>query len=178
MTHWIITDTHFGHDKCIEYSGRPKEFATLLLNRLEAVCRTTDILIHLGDVCIGDDAFWHKKLSEVAPFNQWLIRGNHDSKSDSWYLSHGWTCVVDQLRFKKFGADVLFSHRPQADSGYDLNIHGHFHNSNHRRHESELVAVKNDKQLLVMVEHEYRPYSLQKLIEGRSKKSPQEPKTT
>jgi len=62
---------------------------------------------------------------------------------------------------------ILFSHKPQIDTGYDLNIHGHFHNSDHRRQEPELKAIANPKHHLIMMEHHYEPQSLRSIVESR-----------
>ena len=95
---------------------------------------------------------------------RWLVRGNHDSKSYSWYSEHGWDFIAERITMKMFGKTIAFSHMPIKDDGYDINIHGHFHNSDHRRHEPELLAIKNEKQKLVMMEHVYAPVNLQSLV--------------
>ena len=65
-----------------------------------------------------------------------------------------------------YGKDILLSHRPVVDCGYDLNIHGHCHRNGHHDGEPELDAVLNSKQRLIYIEHEYRPFRLRKLVEG------------
>lgn len=164
---WVISDTHFGHDKLWELFGRPKGFENLIFSNLWKFVQPGDTLIHLGDVCIGDDAKWHERLGHF-PFNRWLVRGNHDGKSISWYLNHGWSFVGETFTLHMGGKEILFSHVPRPDTGYDLNIHGHFHDSNHRSGEPEMQAIKNDKQILVALEFNiYCPYSLNALIEKR-----------
>ena len=165
MTFWIISDLHLGHDKCRDYCDRPAGFEDRILLNTARTCRKGDVLIVLGDVCIGHDVYWHSRLCAMCEADMWLIRGNHDSKSYSWYLSHGWSFAGESVGLKIFGKDILLSHKPVADCGYDINIHGHFHNSDHRRHEPELVAIKNDKQLLIMVEHTYMPINLRRICE-------------
>ena len=64
--------------------------------------------------------------------------------------------------------DILFSHKPMEDLGYfDLNIHGHFHNSIPERHEESAKKVKSNKHLLVMLEHHYQPQSLDTVIKRK-----------
>jgi len=80
MKTYIITDTHFNHKKLIEY-GRPDNFDDLLwkeLGKLPSNC----LLIHLGDVCIGNDLEVHERL-RLLPFIKILVKGNHDKKSDN-----------------------------------------------------------------------------------------------
>ena len=165
MNYWITTDTHLGHDAMIQYCGRPEDHSELILRRHRAAIKPTDILIHLGDICIYRDEYWHKQIMDSIPGKKWLVKGNHDRKSDHWYLTHGWDFVAEKIYLRRFGALIALSHIPIKDDGYDINIHGHFHNSDHRRHEPELVAIRNDKQRLVMVEHSYAPIDLQRICD-------------
>lgn len=166
MNIWLITDTHFGHEQMIEYCNRPIGFEYKILHNLVNAVKENDVLIHLGDFCIGDDEHWHNKFMTDAAGKKWLVRGNHDHKSNSWYLSHGWDMVCDQFRDKYFGKIIMFSHKPVVcDGEYDINIHGHFHNSDHRRQELELMAIKNGYQKLLALEYtNYQPVNLEKFI--------------
>jgi calcineurin-like phosphoesterase family protein len=91
-------------------------------------------LIFLGDICIGNDRDVHDFYVKDLPCKKILVRGNHDVKSYSWYIDHGWDLVVEQLKIKLFGKTILFSHIPEglAHIGWDVCIHGHFHNMMHR----------------------------------------------
>jgi len=164
MRHWIMTDTHFNHtEKMIEYCGRPKDYEAKLLKSLYMIPRQ-DCLIFLGDFCIGNDIEWHKKL-KGAECKKIMVKGNHDKKSYGWYMDHGWDFVCNSVGMGLYGKKLLFSHMPMRDTGlFDLNIHGHFHNSDHRRQEPHLADILTDKHLLVMMEHEYKAISLEKLI--------------
>ena len=167
MNYWITTDTHFGHKKLMEYSGRPENFERLILKRHQGALKDGGVLIHLGDFCIGKDAYWHERFMDYGHLRRvkkWLIRGNHDKKSTSWYLNHGWDFVAHEVKLKLYGLNIVLSHIPIEDSGYDINVHGHFHNANHRRHEQELLAIKNDKHRLVMLEHDYTPVLLRRVV--------------
>ena len=164
MNYWITTDTHFGHDKLMEYLNRPKGFEDLILRRHQNTIKQGDVLIHLGDICIGNDKHWHAQFMKCLPsVKRWLIRGNHDKKTNHWYLNHGWDFVATTIQMRVYGLDILFSHIPQPDSGYDINIHGHSHNNDHHRHEPELKAVKSSKHRLVFLEHHYAPVNLRRL---------------
>ena len=162
MNYWIITDTHFGHTKMQEYCGRPKEFENKIIKNTLSACKPGDVLIHLGDICIGDDEKWHNLFTRHISAKRWLIRGNHDKKSSGWYMSHGWDCVADELLLDIFGKRILFSHRPATIGIFNLNIHGHHHNTGHHP-EDETTS----KHCLVFIEHEYSPISLRKIVESR-----------
>ena len=160
MNHWIIADTHFGHDKLQKLAGRPKGFEEKILGNLGGLM-SDNVLIHLGDICIGKDAeFWHERLdSSHHAQRRWLIKGNHDSKSNQWYLNHSWDFVADQIRIKKYGLEIVLSHCPIAEDTWDLNIHGHHHNVVH--HDTSVVGFKH---YLVMMEHDYRPVMLKTIV--------------
>lgn len=165
MNYWITTDTHFGHNLMTDDLVRPTNFSELIFKRLKNSLGDDDILIHLGDVSFSDDIKWNERLIAISSCKKWLVKGNHDNHSDTWFMRRGWDCVADRIRMKKFGAEIVFSHIPIKDNGYDLNIHGHFHDSEHRKNEPEMVAIANDKQILVALElTNYMPVNLKRLV--------------
>jgi len=164
ITYWVAADFHFNHWKIMEYQARPDDFEDRILKNLIDIERE-DVLIYLGDFCIGEDEYWHDCINALG-FRKYLILGNHDRKSQGWYMTHGWDCVCQILSIKLYGKNITFSHRPIADTGYDLNIHGHMHGDTHRTHEPELREIYNDKQVLIKMEHDYRPIKLRRIVEG------------
>ena len=181
MKYWITTDTHFGHDKMPEYCGRPENFSSRILTGFLKIPEG-DVLIHLGDVCIGKDEYHNDVMQSHLSCKTWLVRGNHDKKSDSWYMAHGWDFVATGIRMIQHGKKVLLSHVPQPDDGwFDLNIHGHLHNNLPRIKRKEwvtpdeeernkgLVELLTPKHLLVSLElHGYEPKRLDSLIQESS----------
>lgn len=134
MKYWIISDTHFNHTKLEEWGGRSGNWQEKLWQGLWDIPKE-DILIHLGDICIGEDEKIHHELSLVQ-CKMILIRGNHDKKSANWYIEHGWDFVCDGLELLFHGYYLYFSHRPQRPMGYfTQNIHGHTHGNLHRSEE-------------------------------------------
>lgn len=172
MKIYLITDTHLGHDAMIKYCKRPRNFEQLVFKHLKNTLTEKDILIHLGDVCIGRDEYWHEELMKI-PGIKWLIKGNHDHKSNHWYIEHGWNWVGKQFTDTFFGKKICFSHMPQYykisnndESNYDLNIHGHFHNNAHRSEEMEMKARADFRQQSVSLEYNnYRPITLESFIQ-------------
>jgi calcineurin-like phosphoesterase family protein len=166
MKIWLTTDTHFNHALLVDIGARPRGFEQPIMRGLSRI-PAGDVLIHLGDICIGGDDGVHAMLASL-PFKKWLVRGNHDHKSWSWYMAHGWDFVGDTVSLELFGKDILLSHMPQPDTGYDLNIHGHFHNTDHHRWEPELISVLNDKQVLLAIENtNYQPVPLETVVARR-----------
>jgi calcineurin-like phosphoesterase family protein len=174
---FVITDTHFNHANMVQYCGRPRNFTELIgLSLLKADFNSNDTLIHLGDVCFGKDAETHAKYIEPLKCKKWLLRGNHDKKSNGWYLSHGWDFVGDTFLGHYFGKAVLFSHTPQKGE-FDYNIHGHFHNNLHRllegryvvegeeeRNREDLLTLTDKHKLLAIEETNYQPVKLEVLL--------------
>jgi len=161
MNYWIITDTHFGHDKMIEMCNRPLDFASRILENIKNTVKEEDVLIHLGDVCFYDEKKWNLLLMKECKGSGWLIKGNHDKKSNSWYLNHNWDFVADQIVITMFGERIALSHKPiLAHSDFDINIHGHHHNTLH--HPEDNITAKHK---LLFIEHTYAPINLRKLVE-------------
>ncbi len=135
MKTWIIGDTHFNHEKLRElhYGDRPYDFEGKIFKNLDKL-PAEDVLICLGDVCMGNDTKTHEKYIMPLKCRKILVKGNHDKKSNSWYYNHGWNFVCKEMSDKFFGKKILFSHVPQLydTAKYDLNIHAHLHANRHR----------------------------------------------
>jgi calcineurin-like phosphoesterase family protein len=175
---YITTDTHFGHKKMTEYCGRPDNFEELIFKSLQKV-PIGNTLIHLGDFCFGEDERWNNKFinENTHFFNKILVKGNHDNKSDNWYLDRGWDFVCDSFSIVYKGKKILFSHEPKNILSYDFNIHGHFHNALPRllkkefvvpteeERNKEVLSILTDKhRLLSLEETNYKPALLETLI--------------
>lgn len=159
MKIYIISDTHFGHDKMVELCGRPDNHSNLILSNL-SVIPSGAVLIHLGDFCIGDDDYWHTQFAFMTTHvrRKILVKGNHDHKSNNWYLSKGWDFVCDEFKSRYFGKDCLFTHKP-TENAVHYNIHGHLHNTGH--HEQG----KSDNHILFAIENtNYKAVNLEKLL--------------
>lgn len=163
MNYWITTDTHLGHKKMVVQGYRPEGFENRILKEIRHTVLEKDVLICMGDVCIGNDEHWNETLLKQVNSIKWLVRGNHDNKSNGWYLDHGWHCVSDALTLDIYGKRVLFTHSPCfVHNDFDINIHGHLHNTNYRD-----IKGLTEKHKLLYLEHEYKPFNLRKIVEGR-----------
>lgn len=171
MTYWLISDTHFGHDKMLEIQNRPKNFEKKILHNLENTnFKENDVLIHLGDFCLdaSHEVFWHNEYMKVLPKNlkKWLIIGNHDKKSHSWYYNQGWDCVVNQIVIKQFGKIIWLSHRPlylqqiEDLQSFAVNIHGHTHTNEY---------YKKCYHIPIIIEKIYAPVKMKTVIEKFNK---------
>lgn len=140
MNYWLIADTHLNHQKLTEWGGRTGNWQEQILKGLHTI-PAGDVLIHLGDFCMGSDEECMKLFSLAlhSDVKRILVRGNHDKKSANWYVEHGFDFVCDQIGLEFHGVDLLLSHRPMpADTWrWKYNIHGHTHGNMHRSEEYE-----------------------------------------
>lgn len=172
MKIYLTTDTHFGHAMLLKH-GRPENFETKILKELALV--KGDMLIHLGDICMGNDAGWVGQFMKIAKTNfkkVVLVRGNHDGKSYNWYLDQGFDHVCEYMRMRMFGKEILFSHMPilaeeTETSLYHkvhMNIHGHLHGAgkySHRAVEGYEAGFHYD---CAPDTHEYKPVKLEDIV--------------
>lgn len=131
MEIYVISDTHFGHVKLQDADIRPKDNDARLWAGIDALPDDC-ILMHLGDLTLGHDAITHMTLAKYK-FKKWLILGNHDNHSTSYYVRNGWDFVGNEVMINMFGHNILFSHYPLPKrDGVGKNIHGHLHGGKSR----------------------------------------------
>ena len=131
---YLISDTHFNHEKLEQWGGRSGLWQKDIWDGLFQMTEK-DTLIHLGDICIGEDELTHQRLGRLN-CKKILVRGNHDKKSHNWYLDHGWDFVCDGLELIFHGHYLHLTHRPARPQGNTTwNIHGHTHGNSHRSEE-------------------------------------------
>ena len=170
MNYWIIGDTHFGHNMLVEKNYRILNFEEEVLKNLKVI-QENDIVICLGDVAFYSHAYWVQEMMLSVPksVKWWLCKGNHDRKSNSWYLSQGFAMVCESFYLKQFGYDLIFSHCPvdlNKENSW-LNIHAHFHDSDHRRKEPKYNGILTNRHKLFALETtKYKPVLLRDMVEG------------
>lgn len=129
---YFIADTHFYHTNIIKYCNRPfnsvDEMNKVIIDNWNNVVGVDDIVYHLGDITLHNNNL--KELIEKLNGTIYLVRGNHDGKSKSYYEKMGFKVIPTQTKLTDY--KFILSHRPLDDSqipnGY-INIHGHIHNS-------------------------------------------------
>lgn len=144
---FLTADTHFGHSKIFETWGkRSPSFNEDLIKNWNSVVDKNDTIIHLGDLTMTNKEATAKWTSQLRG-RKYLIWGNHDGSSTSWYSDLGFQTLPDLFyTFKdKYGVEyrILITHEPVFDlpEGY-YNIHGHLHGDTHRP-EHELATDKH-----------------------------------
>jgi calcineurin-like phosphoesterase family protein len=165
MKYWIITGTHFSQETMVTKYGRNSGYESDIIKNLKEVVKNDDVIIHLGDICWENHKHWNYLFCGIFPFaKKWLVLGNHDNKSMSWYLKC-WDFVAESFTLDIYGKKIIFSHIPQPDTEYDYNIHGHLHDNDHRKSEPEISKILTKKHKLISIEQtNYKPLELEKLI--------------
>lgn len=163
---WLTTDTHFNHEKLIEW-GRPIDFESRIYGGLShAMNNVGDVLVHLGDLAVGKDGqaiLLLQTATRLAPIT--LVRGNHDQKSTTWYLRRGIHLVCDELVLTVNKKRVLLTHIPKPRrAGIDHNIHGHTHGNAHRAHEMRDFYESGYHIELALEHNGYKPWLLSNLV--------------
>ena len=126
---YFIADLHFGEDAIRRYENRP--FADVaqmdkeLIARWNARVTAEDMVFVLGD--FGADGYEAAVLSRLNG-TKYLVKGNHDTKSNAFYRQAGFEEVYDHpIIFQGFwllSHDALYvnTNMPYA------NLFGHVHN--------------------------------------------------
>lgn len=126
---YLIADTHFGDERILRYENRPfsnvQEMDLELIRRWnEKVCPEDSVYV-LGDFADGCE----KDILHQLNGEKYLIKGNHDLKSNEEYRQLGFREVYDHPviidGFWIFSHDALYvnTNMPYA------NVFGHVHNS-------------------------------------------------
>lgn len=167
MIYYVLADPHFGHAKMVTDGHRPEGFEKRILENLSAL-KDEDVLLLLGDVAFYDHVEWFRKLREACKAKIWLIKGNHDRKSDTWYLNHGCDMVCESMTIKKFGVYIDLTHEPidydflQRITGR-FNVHGHLHTTENS-HRSFEPFFQGRNFLVSCEESNYTPQQLRKVV--------------
>ena len=179
-TTFLISDTHFGHEKtCTTFKredGSPlrpfasaEEMDEVMVERWNSRVRPGDKVYHLGDVVIN-----RRFLSVLSRLNgdKVLIRGNHDI-----YKLADYTAYFRDVRGYDVKNGMILSHIPvhvESLARFGTNIHGHLHQN--RVMKMRGVDVKTGEVLYsteidpryhcVCVEHtDYAPISLEEVYD-------------
>jgi calcineurin-like phosphoesterase family protein len=172
MKIYVMTDSHLGHTAILKHGIRKEGFEQEIYNGIMSLPKDTDMIIHLGDVCIGEDEKNHIDLLirlKARAKRAILVLGNHDGHSDSWYYNKGWDFVCRGFVMKHFGKRFMFTHKPvEVHDGEQeenwLNIHGHLHGAWKESHRGEDWLIENFHIDVAPETHGYTPIALDKLI--------------
>lgn len=168
MKIWLITDTHFNHTKMIAENVRPNNYNELIVENWDDVVAQDDVVYHLGDILFGSKKECGNIIKQLKG-TKFLIKGNHDEKPDEFYLEHGFSGVFEAVILT---GGILLSHAPrQLTDDITINIHGHFHNDDHRkdnRYYAFYEQILEDRHYCLAIEDtNYSPVLLEDIVRGR-----------
>ena len=155
---WLTTDWHlYSKEWNDQHPHRSKANLERLATNFNSTIGEHDLLIHLGDLCDPESADYEtmKKIISSIPGRKILIRGNHDTEKDPYYIGLGFDDVVDVLVIH----NMIFTHKPIQVAPDELNIHGHLHSEklvsptiNGYRHINAFGANWNSIDLPILLE--------------------------
>ena len=151
---YIISDTHFGHANIIKYCDRPENHDEIMERNWWRTISIDDEVLHLGDLSFEKNS---NRVSRL-PGKKFLIKGNHDHKSDLWYHEQGFTLMPKRVYFQQGPRKILFTHYPEDNFiiPWNINIHGHIHNNGY-------VTKEEKGRLFINVSVEVMDYTPTKL---------------
>ena len=150
-TVYYIADTHFGHEKIIDYSGRPFDSVPAMdeamRERWNENIREDDIVVIIGDLAYkSDDPF---AVLASLKGKKYLVPGNHDKEIVSAAGKAGKTVTVtnELLTVLDHGVEILCCHYPlvewRGQYRNALHFYGHVHNNTGITSYSYLSMQKN-----------------------------------
>lgn len=125
-TTYLISDTHFNYDNIATYCDRPKDFTEIIIKRWNEVVKPEDLVIHLGDVAIGNRRTVKSLLATLLG-KKVLVLGNHDRQhGPDWWMNQGFDFACQGMKYR----NCWLTHEPSTSlaDGCLINIHGHLHN--------------------------------------------------
>lgn len=136
---FFTSDTHFGHERIIQYCNRPfrnaAEMNETLIRNWNAVVPPAGSVFHLGDFAMGMDQDKIAGILSRLNGTIYLVAGNHDRHSLSPSVQDMFRNVMYQTLIKVGRKKLLLSHFPLLcytgqDKGVDdtvIQLYGHVH---------------------------------------------------
>lgn len=159
---WFTADFHFGHNNIISYCNRPfkttTEMNNILIKNYNKIVGKNDIVYILGDLSFLNTPSTTEIVKHLNGF-KFLIKGNHDHKTNAGYRKMGFNEVYDKPII--LNDRYILSHEPVFDDEYVdirfINIYGHLHNN--------AVNEFANKYCVSVEKTDYKPISLEQINE-------------
>jgi len=138
MKTWFTADTHFGHNKIIEYCNRPfssiEEHDATIVDNWNSRVGKKDMVFHLGDFGFYQTNEQLEKLGRSLNGRIHLILGNHDKPGKMKHVPFAWIKDVYFLKTHTIGGFSQgiflshYGHRVWPKSGRSsFHLFGHSH---------------------------------------------------
>lgn len=148
------------HDNMPTYCKRPVNFTEILIKRWQEVVKPEDLVIHLGDVAIGNRRHVKDILAEL-PGRKVLVLGNHDKQhGPDWWMDQGFAFACEAMKYR--GCWLTHAPSPVLPMGCRLNIHGHLHNFTSEVHPD--YHAEPFQRLFAVEYTDYRPVNFDKFV--------------
>lgn len=170
---WFTSDTHFFHNKVVEYNQRPfssvEEMNEKLIARWNSVVHRDGIVFHLGDFCFGMPEKWNYILDRLKG-RIYLVLGNHDAGHISEDVAARFEGVAFQMRLNVNGQKIYLNHFPFLSYSGDIHgtwqLFGHIHSNLHNYNiiDSQRLAMLQPNQYDVGVDNnDFTPVSYRQI---------------
>lgn len=142
---YFTSDSHFNHEKVIEYNHRPfnsiEEMNKVLIDNINNTVSSDDILVHCGDFMLGKCAMYDDYVNSINAKTIYGCIGNHDIKNifrkgvllpyiPDQHIYWGYNILFMVVNEKKKPVfSFTCSHCPYSRDSFlgIFNIHGHLH---------------------------------------------------
>lgn len=133
MAIYLISDTHFGHNNVLDFERFQfktiEEHDEYIIKKWNSIIKKGDTVYHLGDVSFSNSEKLKEIISRLNGYKI-LIKGNHDKKTNNFYLTVGFNEVYSHPIYIQ--DNIILSHQPLLEgynNPYVINVHGHLHGS-------------------------------------------------
>ncbi len=159
---FLTADLHFGHENIITYEKRPfanaEEMDEALVNNWNQVVSKKDTVIVVGDVSFHSKEKTTELIHRLKG-KKILVKGNHDKKSNSWWLEAGFEEVSNYpIIYREW---FIIQHQPPSyynDAVPYFYIYGHVHGT-------KMYKTITKQSACVSVERwNYTPVELEKIV--------------
>lgn len=136
MAIYFTSDTHFGHKKVLDFTGRPwetiDEMNQALVDNINARVGADDDLYILGDFSFRINVEEARALRDrIRCRKVHLLAGNHDRDWTRKEVAGTFICEPPIKTLKIDGRRYVLSHYPIADwqgfTHWSIHLHGHIH---------------------------------------------------
>ena len=184
MTTWITSDSHFDHERIIEYCSRPyrnaEQMTEDLIRRWNNRVGPEDTVYHLGDVGMNKGDRLSTIIRRLNGQRKILVCGNHD-KTAARMMEFGFDFACEAMVVECCNRRLLLNHRPLLERPVwagdpappiDYVLHGHIHNSTPEDRKalnksSELVHIPSWNINLSVEMTNYEPVPLEWVVKRK-----------
>lgn len=164
MNIWFISDTHFGHDKIINYFKRPfqsiEEMNSILITNWNKVVKPDDTVFHLGDFSFDKSSHESPTGQKANIYKQQLngniilLKSRHDENNHC-------KTVINSIVIFHGGKHIFITHNPKnANLRYEFNFTGHSHGVSGTFNKKENSIIVD----LSVENWNYTPVSIQDIL--------------